>query len=52
MLLGLLDPGVLCSLELGDGLLDFIGLDDELKRSGDSISVKQENTVMLYEKGI
>lgn len=41
VLLGLLDPGVLCSLELGDGLVDFIGLDDELKRSGDSISVKQ-----------
>lgn len=34
---------MLCCLELGDGVVDFTGLDEELKRSGDSISVKEEN---------
>lgn len=33
---------MLCCLELGDGVADFSGLDEELKRSGDSISGKEE----------
>lgn len=32
---------MLCCLELGDGVVDFIGLDEELKQSRDSTSVKQ-----------
>lgn len=40
---GLLDPGILCCLELGDGVVDLTGLDEALKHSGDSTSGKEEN---------
>lgn len=32
----------MCCLELGDGVADFSGLHEELKRSGDSMSVKKK----------
>lgn len=32
---------MLCILELGDGVADFTGLEEELKQSGDSKSAKQ-----------
>lgn len=39
---------MLWHLELGDGVVDFIGLDEELKRSGDSISGKEEKVSNKY----
>ncbi len=39
---------MLCCLELGDGVVDFSGLDEELKRSGDSISGKEEMVSNRY----
>ena len=41
---------MLCCLEFGDGVADFTGLDDELKRSGDSISGREEKVLNKHNQ--
>lgn len=41
---------MLCCLELGDGEVDLIGLDEELKQSGDSISDKEEKVSNIHHQ--
>lgn len=40
---------MLCTLELGDGVVDFIGLDEELKQSGDSKSERKKEEKSLSD---